>query len=65
MGSTSRHITPLVINSLGGGHTHINTHMHTHINIQKFADRSDYKKPGVQPAHAWFKNVKELLKALM
>ena len=31
------HITPLVINSLGGGHTH------THTNV---ADKSNYKKPG-------------------
>ena len=40
--------TPLVINSLGGGHTH------TH--IQTFVDRSNSKKPGA-PAHAWFKNM--------
>ena len=26
MGSISHHITPLVINSLGGGHTHTYTH---------------------------------------
>ena len=26
----SRHITPLVINSLGGEHTHKHTHKHTH-----------------------------------
>ena len=26
MGSISRHITPLVINSLGGGHTHTRKH---------------------------------------
>ena len=26
MGSISRHIMPLVINSLGGGHTYTNTH---------------------------------------
>ena len=30
MGSISHHITPLVINSLGGGHTHTRTHMHTY-----------------------------------
>ena len=32
MGSISRHITPLVFNSLGDGrmHTHTNTHTHTH-----------------------------------
>ena len=45
MGSISHHITPLVINSLGGGHTH------TH--ILKFVDRSNTKKPGVcRPAAA-------------
>ena len=33
-------MTRLVINSLGGGHTHIN--------IQKFVDRSNYKKPGAR-----------------
>ena len=44
MGSISHHITPLVINSLGGGHTH--THKHTHANTHTFADRSNSKKPG-------------------
>ena len=38
MGSISHHITPLVIDSLGGGHTR----------IQKFADRSNSKKPGAR-----------------
>ena len=33
MAFISRHITPLVINSLGGGHTHANTHTHTHTHI--------------------------------
>ena len=42
MGSISHHITPLVIDSLGGGHTHT----HTQTRIQKFADRSNSKKPG-------------------
>ena len=31
MGSISRHITPLVINSLGGGHTHTHTNTHTDV----------------------------------
>ena len=35
------HITPLVINSLGGRHTS------THTCIQTFVDRSNSKKPGV------------------
>ena len=30
MGSISRHIMPLVITSLGGGHTDTQTHTHTH-----------------------------------
>ena len=41
MGSISRHITPLVIHSLRGGHTHT----HKSINIQTCVDRSNYKKP--------------------
>ena len=48
MGSISHHITPLVISSLKGGHTHTckHTHTHTHTRIQTFADRSNSKKPG-------------------
>ena len=45
----SRHITPLVVHNLGGGHTH--THMHAY----------NSKKPGVRwprLAYAWFKNRK-------
>ena len=50
MGSISRHITPLVINSLGGGHTR------KHTCIQKFAGRSNFKKPGARrPQYPWFK----------
>ena len=45
MGSISRHITPLVINSLGGGHTHThaNTQIHTHTDDPH---RINFKKPG-------------------
>ena len=35
------HITPLVINTLGGGHTQ----MHTHTHIQTSA-QNNFKKPG-------------------
>ena len=35
MESISHHITPLVINSLGGGHTRKHTHTHTDIRGQK------------------------------
>ena len=50
MGSISHHITPLVINSLGGGHTH--THTHTRIHPH----RNNTKKPGARRPRAWFKN---------
>ena len=46
MGSISCHITPLVINSLGGRHTHTRKHTHTHTRIQTFKDRTNSKKPG-------------------
>jgi len=41
-GSISHHIMPLVINSRGGGHTHVC--MRTHIDI---VDKSNFKKPVV------------------
>ena len=47
------HITPLVINALGGGHkTHTETHTHTDARTKVIS-----KKPGARPkaAHAWFK----------
>ena len=34
MGSISHHIMPLVINSLGGGHTHVNTHTYAYRHLQ-------------------------------
>ena len=42
MGSISRHITPLVINSLGRRHTHTHTNTHT-----DDLHRINSKKPGV------------------
>ena len=39
----SRHIMPLVINSLGSGHTHTRTHTNTHTNDPH---RINFKKPG-------------------
>ena len=38
MGSISHHITPLVVNSFGGRHTHIYRHLH----------RNNFKKPGMR-----------------
>ena len=45
MGSISHHITPLVINNLGGGHTHTHTHTNTHTNVR---GQSNFKKPGTR-----------------
>ena len=38
----------LVINSLGGGHTHTHTHTYKHTYIQTFLDKSNSKKPGMR-----------------
>ena len=40
--SISCHIMPLVINSLGGAHTHKHTHTHTY----RHPHRNNFKKPG-------------------
>ena len=58
----SHHITPLVINSLGGGHrhTHIQTRTHTHIHIQMIHTKAilrNQARAGLWPARAWFNNV--------
>ena len=47
MGSISRHITPLVINNLGGGHTHTLTHTHANTHTDD-PHRFNFKKPGVR-----------------
>ena len=49
MGFISRHITPLVINSLGGGHTHTNTHTHTHIHTSA---QKQFQEPGARRPQA-------------
>ena len=48
----SCHITPLVINSLRGRHTHTNTRT-------DFPDKSNFKKPSTssQGPDAWFKSI--------
>jgi len=50
-GSISHHITPLVINSLMGGHTH--THIQT---SWTEAISRNQARAGQRPAHAWFNN---------
>ena len=48
MESISRHITSLVINSLGGGdahtRTHTHTHMHTHTHTQTHTHKHAYSR---------------------
>ena len=57
MESISHHITPLVVNGLGGGHTHTHTHAHTHTYTHTHTHthtcehtdnphRFNFKKPG-------------------
>ena len=54
MRSISRHIMPLVINSLGGGHTH--THTQTHIQTIRTGSISrNQARAGLWPVRAWFK----------
>ena len=61
--SISHHITPLVINSLGGGHTHTHTHTHarTHASIltswTKAISRNQ-SRAGLRPTRAWFNKIK-------
>ena len=53
MGSRPHHIMPLVINSLGGRHTH--THTHTHTNTHAY--RHSWTEAILRNrACAWFKN---------
>ena len=56
----SHHITPLVINALGGGHTDTRAHTHTdtHTHIPTCQPRQFQETRGAWPsaAHAWFKN---------
>ena len=56
MGSIS-HITPLVINSLGGRDTHTHMCTQTHTHAYRHPHRNNFKKSGVggAPACAWFK----------
>ena len=45
MWSISCHITPLVINSLSSGHTHMQIYTHTH--TYRYPQRNNFKKPGM------------------
>ena len=52
--SISHHITPLVIHSLGGGHTDTQTHTHAYIRTEVIS--INQARAGLRPARAWFKN---------
>ena len=59
MESISYHITPLVNNSLGGGHTythtHTHAHTHTHMHANTYTDdphKFNFKKPGARRPQA-------------
>ena len=59
MRSISGHIMPLVTNSLGRGHTHMNTHthIHTHTHTNTHTDnlhRINFKKPGARLVKKYF-----------
>ena len=47
MESILRHIMPLVINSLGYGHTHTHTYTHTNTHTYRHLPRNNFKKSGV------------------
>jgi len=55
--SISHHITPLVINSLGDGHTHTHTRIFT--SWTKAISRNQ-SRTGQRPVCAWFKNWVEI-----
>ena len=52
MRSISRHIMPLVINSLGRGHTHTHTHTHTHKHADWWSTQDQFletrRMPGIK-----------------
>jgi len=43
-GSISHHITPLVINSLRGGHTNTHTHTHTHTQAYRHCRQKQFQE---------------------
>ena len=53
MGSISHHITPLVINSLGIGHTHTYTHIH----LRTEAILRNQARASLWLVLTWFKNI--------
>ena len=60
MESISCHIMPLVINSLGGGHTHTHTHTQTQTQTQTqtHTHNDDPHRINLRnQVHAWFKNI--------
>jgi len=60
-GSISHHIMPLVINCLGGGHTHAHahthrhtqTHRHTHMQAYSHHGQKQFQETSHAPAEGW------------
>ena len=48
MGSISCHITPIVINSLGGGHTHTHKYTHTHTHTHAHTHTNTYTEVRIE-----------------
>ena len=56
--SISHHITPLVINSLGGGHTQTHTHTDVHTEtILRNHLRAWFKNNWIEHYHSWYSRV--------
>ena len=47
---------PLVINSIGSGHTDMQTQMHTYVHTETILRNQAYA--GCRPALAWFKDLR-------
>ena len=56
IGSISRHITPLVINSLGAD-TQTHRHTHTYTDIQTEKNLRNQVHTSLWPVSVWFKNI--------
>ena len=55
LGSISPHIMPPVINSIGGRHTHANTHIYIHTDVRTETILRNQVHAGLQPVCVWFK----------
>ena len=61
MGSISHHITPLVVHSLRGGHTHTHANTHAYRHLQTKAILRNQARTGLWLAHAWFNKMENAM----